>query len=234
VAGYREQRKQIEAEHRQAHAVLTAKIRAYKVAWVLRDPDLAEGCRLRPAWGWIAVSGEDDSPARPVNVSSGIPIYGPDGTTQISAHPQYELTRPCQLSQYPRPPKELLDNPDSAAMMIQPANRGGFFTDGGSPSKYGLRLNQALRDVAAQCNPAVAMGNAAARYYRGDPTWGAFADVAVTGRAAYESLRNHQPTDDEIKDVAHRLLMATSVSEPEPIKLAVPQIRAIDGPRPMN
>ncbi len=78
-------------EKKLADAVLMAKTRAYKVAWVLRNPDCAEGYRLRPAWGWIAVSGEDDSPARPVNVASGIPILGPDAKTQVSTHPQYEI-----------------------------------------------------------------------------------------------------------------------------------------------
>jgi hypothetical protein len=37
------------------------------------------------------VSGEDDPPARPVNVPSGLPIFATDGKTQVSAHPQYEL-----------------------------------------------------------------------------------------------------------------------------------------------
>jgi pimeloyl-ACP methyl ester carboxylesterase len=128
--------------------------------------------------------------------------------------------RPSQLSRYPRPLPDLLDNPASEFAMIQPANRGGDFSDGASPGTYGLRLNQALREVAAQGNPAVAMGNAAARYYRGDPIWSAFADLAVTGRDSYESLRNQPPTDDMIKGVALELLAAASISQPDAIKLA--------------
>jgi hypothetical protein len=48
-------------------AVDTALDRAYAVAWALRGP-AAEQAALRRPLGWIAVSGEDDKPHRPVNV----------------------------------------------------------------------------------------------------------------------------------------------------------------------
>lgn len=75
-------------------AVHDAKTRAYEVAWALRNPDPQAGINSRkdPSLGWIAVSGEDDPPARPVNVPSGLPIYAADGKTQVSAYPQYEIT----------------------------------------------------------------------------------------------------------------------------------------------
>ena len=41
--------------------------RAYSVAWALRGP-VALRTAMRPTLGWIAVSGEDDKPHRPVNV----------------------------------------------------------------------------------------------------------------------------------------------------------------------
>jgi hypothetical protein len=128
--------------------------------------------------------------------------------------------RPSQLSRYPRPRPELLDNPLSATFLIQPANLGGNFSTGDSPGTYSLRVNKALSDVAAKQNPGIAMGHAAARFYRWDPTWSAFADLAVTGRAAYESLRNNPPTADFIKGVAVAILSDVSISQPDPIKLA--------------
>ena len=48
-------------------AVDTALDRAYAVAWALRGPP-AQQAELRRRLGWIAVSGEDDKPHRPVNV----------------------------------------------------------------------------------------------------------------------------------------------------------------------
>jgi pimeloyl-ACP methyl ester carboxylesterase len=41
--------------------------RAYDVAWALRGP-VAQGAELRPRLWWIAVSAEDDTPHRPVNM----------------------------------------------------------------------------------------------------------------------------------------------------------------------
>jgi len=79
-------------EKKLANAVQAALARGYIVAWALRHPNPQLGYQLRKSLGWIAVSGEDDPPARPVNVPSGVPIFGPDGKTQVSAYPQYELT----------------------------------------------------------------------------------------------------------------------------------------------
>jgi pimeloyl-ACP methyl ester carboxylesterase len=48
-------------------AMNSALDRAYNVAWALRAPP-AQQAALRAKLGWIAVSGEDDKPHRPVNV----------------------------------------------------------------------------------------------------------------------------------------------------------------------
>ncbi len=48
-------------------AVESALDRAYQVAWALRGP-ASHAAAARPALGWIAVSGEDDAPHRPVNL----------------------------------------------------------------------------------------------------------------------------------------------------------------------
>lgn len=52
-----------------ADAIKKALDRAYKVAWALRGP-VAQRAALRAPLGWIAVSGEDDKPHRPVNVEA--------------------------------------------------------------------------------------------------------------------------------------------------------------------
>jgi pimeloyl-ACP methyl ester carboxylesterase len=52
-----------------AAAVRATLDRAYAVAWALRGP-VAQRATARPPLGWIAVSGEDDTPHRPVNVPS--------------------------------------------------------------------------------------------------------------------------------------------------------------------
>jgi hypothetical protein len=72
-------------------AVQEALSRAYEVAWALRSPNEQQRFQLRRSLGWIGVSGEDDAPARPVNVPSGLPIFATDGKTQVSSYPQYEL-----------------------------------------------------------------------------------------------------------------------------------------------
>jgi len=71
-------------------AVSQAKDRANQVVWALRNPDRQAAYQLRSKLGWIAVSGEDDPPDRPVNVPSGIPIFDANGN-QVSAYPQYDL-----------------------------------------------------------------------------------------------------------------------------------------------
>lgn len=57
-------------ENRLRSSVAAALDRAYMVAWALRDPNPVTRKQTRASLGWIAVSGEDDSPDRPVNVSS--------------------------------------------------------------------------------------------------------------------------------------------------------------------
>ena len=52
-----------------AEAAALALDRAYGVAWALRGP-LAHQVTARLPLGWIAVSGEDDAPHRPVNVAA--------------------------------------------------------------------------------------------------------------------------------------------------------------------
>jgi alpha-beta hydrolase superfamily lysophospholipase len=66
-------------------SVGTALDRAYLVAWALRDPNpqsrAVYRAELSPAW--VAVSGEDDSPDRPVNVAS-------------APFPQFDIAVTCQ------------------------------------------------------------------------------------------------------------------------------------------
>src|SRR5262249_5841674 len=75
---------------------------------------------------------------------------------------------------------------------------GGNFADGSSPGTYSLRLAQDLSDVAKQGNPVLALANSARSFYRASIEndddksiyyiimGNAFADLAVTGRNAYE------------------------------------------------
>ena len=65
-------------------AMARALDRTYAVAWSLRGP-VAHRVAQRPALGWIAVSGEDDKPHRPVNVPAPLPRAARDhnGTTLI-------------------------------------------------------------------------------------------------------------------------------------------------------
>jgi pimeloyl-ACP methyl ester carboxylesterase len=61
--------------------------RAYAVAWALRGPALQRDA-LRSALTWIAVSGEDDKPHRPVNVAAPA-VPGPSGA--LVALEQFEI-----------------------------------------------------------------------------------------------------------------------------------------------
>jgi pimeloyl-ACP methyl ester carboxylesterase len=104
-----------------------------------------------------------------------------------------------QPAQFPIPIPALLDNPLSATRLMQPANPGGSFIDGGTAGTYSLRLMPALREVAQAKNPTMALARAALSYYGGDNDFGnAFADLAVTGREAYGAFVSHQPTDGEV------------------------------------
>jgi pimeloyl-ACP methyl ester carboxylesterase len=72
-------------------SVATALNRAYQVVWALRDPNPITRAQTRASLNpnWIAVSGEDDSPDRPVNVASApfthfdLSVTGPPGTAGI-------------------------------------------------------------------------------------------------------------------------------------------------------
>jgi hypothetical protein len=52
-----------------ATAVHRALTRAYTVAWAIRGP-ADRRAAIRAQLGWLAVSGEDDSPHRPVNIAA--------------------------------------------------------------------------------------------------------------------------------------------------------------------
>jgi hypothetical protein len=86
-----------------AASVQFARSRALQVAWALRNPDTAKAFHDRSALGWIGVSAEDDAPARPVNVPSGIPIFSADGKTQVASYPQFDLPVTISMS-YPGAP----------------------------------------------------------------------------------------------------------------------------------
>ena len=86
------------------NAVRLAQTRAYQVAWALRNPNPSQRSEFRrsSSLGWIAVSGEDDPPHRPVNVPSGVLTLAADGKSSVPA-PQYDLAvaLPCHS---PHPP----------------------------------------------------------------------------------------------------------------------------------
>ena len=64
--------------------------RAYKVAWAVRGP-VEHRKAERDSLGWIAVTAEDDSPDRPVNVGSALfPQF--DLTVQVAAAPVTPVT----------------------------------------------------------------------------------------------------------------------------------------------
>ena len=72
-------------------AVQNAVTRAYQVAWALHRSDIPASYQLRNSLGWIAVSGEDDPPIRPVNVPSGLPVVSPSTGQQVSSYPQFDF-----------------------------------------------------------------------------------------------------------------------------------------------
>jgi pimeloyl-ACP methyl ester carboxylesterase len=116
-------------------------------------------------------------------------------------------TVPGQPSPFPTIPRRLLDNPNSATFLMQPAILGGFFSDGSDAGHYSLRLRPELRTVALAKSPALALGVAAAFYFLDDTIMGnAFADLSVTGRDVYDAFRSHPPTDDQIKTVVTNIL----------------------------
>jgi pimeloyl-ACP methyl ester carboxylesterase len=70
-------------ENRPRDSVRSALDRAYLVTWALRDPNPTTREQTRASLGWIAVSGEDDPPDRPVNNAS-------------AAYPQFDIPVTCQ------------------------------------------------------------------------------------------------------------------------------------------
>ena len=102
--------------------------RAYNVAWALCGP-VSHRSTAREALGWIAVTAEDDSPHRPVNVGSALfPQY--DLTVQIGTMPVTPVTTrfvvasrlfhdefPITLNEVPT------ETPTSAAAAPNPSQR---------------------------------------------------------------------------------------------------------------
>jgi len=134
-------------------------------------------------------------------------LSGPIPTALISQAPLDEFDESkmpwdsCkpQLSQFVAPIPQLLDNPDSATFLMEPAQLGGRFSNNKTAGQYGLRLQAGLRGVAAAQDPANALVHAAVSFYNGDTVVGnAFADLAVTGRTSYGAFQKHQTTRDEI------------------------------------
>ncbi len=111
-----------------------------------------------------------------------------------------------QLSEFPHVPRELLDNPDSATYLYEPAILGGNFSNNKNPGAYGFRLKPEYRAVAQAKNPTNALAHAAVSYALNNVGQGnAYADLALTGRGAYDAFRSHQPSDNEILQAAQRL-----------------------------
>jgi pimeloyl-ACP methyl ester carboxylesterase len=75
-------------------SVRTALDRAYDVSWAIRDPNPITRAQTRAALGWIAVSGEDDPPHRPVNVAS-------------ASFPQFDIWVNCPAPLSPSPSKTI-------------------------------------------------------------------------------------------------------------------------------
>ena len=96
-------------------AVSSVVQRAYHVAWALRGP-VALRENLRPALGWLALSGEDDRPHRPVNVASApypqrdvaVSLQGQDMTLRVVfIHPDLgdwePVVEPSHMARLPAP-----------------------------------------------------------------------------------------------------------------------------------
>jgi len=117
-----------------------------------------------------------------------------------------------QLSQFPPPIPQLLDNADSAKFLMEPAQLGGNFSNGTSSGQYSLRLQWYLRDTAAAKDPTSALAYATASFYKGDNILGnALADLAVTGRDVYAAFRNQPPTANNIMAAALALKARSSI-----------------------
>jgi hypothetical protein len=80
--------------------------RAYHVAWALRDPNPQSRALTRQGLSpaWVAVSGEDDSPDRPVNVASApFPQFDIPVTCQgVTLRTRYTVALPVTPTPYPQ------------------------------------------------------------------------------------------------------------------------------------
>jgi len=110
-------------EDRLLTSVRKALDRAYLVAWALRDPNPATRAQTRASLSleWIAVSGEDDPPDRPVNNASAgylqfdIPVTCQGHTIET----RYMIALPPGSGTWPAPPSQPTRQiPDSPAPTI--------------------------------------------------------------------------------------------------------------------
>ncbi len=100
----------------------------------------------------------------------------------------------CQNPYLFPPIPSLLDDPSAAAFLMEPANLGGLFSDGSSPGTYNLRLTEHWRSVAQAVNPEAHLEWSALSFFNGDTVSGnAYADLSVSGSAAYLAFQKHPP-----------------------------------------
>ena len=118
-----------------ASAVHRALVRAYKVAWAIRGPANRRAA-IRSPLGWIAVSGEDDTPHRPVNVPAPpheqyeIPVTVGGITVQTRFFIANDATGPAPLPNQPI----LLLLPQDSVPTIPAGNQVILFLHGHSSS----------------------------------------------------------------------------------------------------
>jgi pimeloyl-ACP methyl ester carboxylesterase len=93
-------------EDRLLTSVRKALDRAYLVAWALRDPNPTTRAQARASLEWIAVSGEDDPPDRPVNnASARYPQFDVPVTCQgHTIETRYMIALPPGVGTWPTPP----------------------------------------------------------------------------------------------------------------------------------
>jgi alpha-beta hydrolase superfamily lysophospholipase len=125
------------------------------------------------------------------------------------------------LPSLPPIPAELLESPVSGEKLTRPAKQGGGFEDGSGAGAYGLRLEPALRKLAADGDPIEDLKASAAYLCKGDEVRGrAAADLAVSGRAAYERFRALRPvpgrSDCERRALERAYSAAWALRDPDP------------------
>jgi pimeloyl-ACP methyl ester carboxylesterase len=151
-------------------------------------------------------------------LSSDVAAHGPLQVSPLfeEAKMSKETCTP-QLAEIPRIPRRLLENGDAERFLLEPARLGGRFSNDKTSGEYSLRLKKEFRDVAKKRDPKAALASATESYYHGDPAWGTFfADLAVTGRHAYDAFRKHQPTEAEIAAEARKVMAS---QKPDATKL---------------